>query len=236
MRLPMATTIDDLIREAYRSLNIIGERGSLTYEQLTQGLRFVNRLLDAWNTRFGLPPTISQDSFSTVAGQQSYTIGSGGNVNTTRPQRIINATITDGDLTYSVDQINYHEWMNIYDKTDTSDVPSKFYYDPNVPLGIIYLWPKPSKIVTFNYSQERNYSAYSLGDSVNFTPGIERALVCNLAKELLSMYPSDAIGALIIQNAKESLDDLKKYHIKLHQRDVGTLFDRHQDRSIYYVG
>lgn len=234
MGLRMAT-IDDLIREAYRSLNIIGERGSLTYEQLSQGLRYTNRLLDSWNSRFGLPPTVSQSSFSTVADQQSYTIGSGGNVNTTRPQRIINATITNGDLTYPLQQINYREWMDIYDKTESSDVPVKFYYDANIPLGTIYLWPKPSQIVTFNYSQERNYSAYSLGDSVSLTPGIERALVCNLAKELLSMYPSDAIGALIIQNAKESLDDIKKYHIKLHQRDVGTIFDTPQDGSIYYV-
>lgn len=232
----MATTIDDLIREAYRALNIIGERGSLTYEQLSQGLRTTNRLLDSWNTRFGLPPTVSQSSFSTVADQQSYTIGSGGDVNTTRPQRIINATITDGDLTFPLEQINYRAWMDIHEKNDTSDVPSKFYYDANIPLGTIYLWPKPSQIVTFSYSQERNYSVYVAGDTVTFTAGVERALVCNLAKELLSMYPSDAVGALIIQNAKESLEDLKRYHIKQHQRDVGTIFDTPESGNINYVG
>lgn len=228
----MATTIDDLVRESYRELNVIGERGSLTYEQLAQGLRHVNRLLDSWNINFGLPNTVSISSFNLVIGQNSYTIGSGGDVNTTRPLKIINATIQDGDLNYPMAPINYQEWMDIYDKSDTSDVPSKFYYDNNMPLGVIYVWPKPTKVVAFRYSQERKYGSYVAADEVTLHPGVERAIVCGVAKELLTKYPSEAIGQLVIQNAKDAVNDLRKYQIKQHLRDIGTIFDSQQSGNI----
>jgi hypothetical protein len=231
----LATTINDLIKDSYRVLNVIGERGTLTSEQLTQGLRFLNRLLDSWNTKFSLPPSISQSSFNLVANQKSYTIGSGGDVNTTRPLRILNAVIVDGDYTYPCKQINYYEWSELYDKESPEELPSKFYYDANVPLGTIYLYPKPSKVVSFSYSQERKYGEYALNDSISLTPGVEYAIVSNLAKTLLPMYPSEVMGPVVIQDANTSLENLMIYHCKLHNRDVGTDLDDQVDGDINHV-
>lgn len=207
-------TINDLIKASFRKLNVISFSEDLDSDQLSEGLNTVNRLIDNWNTEKLIPYYVVREDFTLVDGTQSYTIGSSGTFNTTKPIEIIHATLTEGTTTYPVRVLSYQEWMNIWNKSNESDVPCWLYYESNHPLATIYLYPKPSAANTLNIASYKQIGAYSLGDTVTLPPAFEKAIVDNLAVELLPMFPSEALAPLLVKQADVSLEQVRRSNLK----------------------
>ena len=207
-------TINDLIKASYRKLNVIGVSEELSSDQLSEGLDIVNRMVDVWNTEKLVPYYVVREDFTLVSGTQSYTIGSGGVFNTTRPIEILNATITESGSTYPMKIISYGEWMDIFTKADSSNIPSWLYYETNHPLGTIYLYGKPSAANTLTIASYKQIGDFSLGDSISLPSGFEKAIVDNLAVELLPLYPSESLFPLLDRQAKSSIDQIRRVNVQ----------------------
>jgi len=93
----MATALDVVVR-AYKALTVVGASSatSPTTEQRNDGLTALQSLLDSWNTENLTLNRVRENSLTLSIGVSSYTIGSGGTVNITRPMQIIDAYIQDG--------------------------------------------------------------------------------------------------------------------------------------------
>lgn len=157
--------------------------------EMQKCLRHANLLLNSLSARNLIQLSETQENFSLVATQRSYTIGVGGNFNTAKPIEILSAFVRDSaGNDYPVD-VKTREVYNSYtDKMISSARPEVIYYDPGVSqqathLGTIFCYPIPDDstddlfIVSHKYFTE----FVNLTDNVTFTPAYFRMLVYNLA-------------------------------------------------------
>src|SRR5688572_8871221 len=81
------------------SLSMIGEKdpinGSFSAAEGTYWLGRLNSFMEGLSIDRASVLSITQDNLALTAGTVSYTIGSGGAFNTTRPVKIVNAFVRD---------------------------------------------------------------------------------------------------------------------------------------------
>lgn len=203
-----------------RSLNILGEKvigGTLTSAEQTAYLAVLNTMLESWSIERLLVYQIIEESFTLVIGSSAYTIGSGGNFNTTRPSRIENTCF-----------INYQSRINgvtVLNEANFSalqtvgliGMPRNLYYDVSVPLGTIYFDYKPDVAYDFHLKSWRQLQSFAaIGDTVTLPIGYQRAIESNLAIELAPGLTS--VSPETIKIAKES-----KAAIRINNAPEGVL-------------
>ena len=155
-----------------------------------------------------------------VAGQQQYTIGTGGNINSTRPYDVISAYIRDNNSNdYPMQIFNQDQWDKIGLKTITSQIPDTLFYDSQYPLGIINIFPIPLVNYTVYFNSTTDQVDFtSLTQSLSLPVGYERAFVLNLALDMMSAgFPCLLVGDGLAQlraNAAEAKGNIKRANIK----------------------
>lgn len=168
-------------------------------------------------------PFRTVESFSLVANQQSYTIGTGGNFNTIRPDIITNQWIHD-----TVSGLDYP--VGIYTKEQYDAIPLKsiaaipqwFYYDPQYPLGVIYLFPT-SSVSSYQLTIEsrKPIMQFALLTTAMALPGeYIKAIKYLLADELAPEY-----GFTIPQDMQQKIADSRKIIKRKNLNRVVATFD-----------
>lgn len=236
----MATALD-LITESYDLLNHPGDGQDLSAKDAQNALEVLNRLLDSLTLRRLIPYYVQQETFNLVDGTNSYTIGSGGDFNTTRPNRILHATLNSGGNNYSMEQINYDQWMDVFTKGNKSSLPYWFYYEKNNPLAKIYIYETPNNSSsTITIASEKTFGNYALTDTVSLPPGYDRMIIYNLAKELYPKFPTETEYGVIDLRAKESISDIKSANYKdvMNQSriDYNMIYGYNSDRRFFWNG
>ena len=83
----MATvTAGDMVRDALGLLLVLGQQDTLAAADMDDGLRFLNSMLESWGLIRQNIFKVNTETFALTAGDQTYTIGSGGDFNTARPK------------------------------------------------------------------------------------------------------------------------------------------------------
>lgn len=214
------TTVSQLITRAGQALGYLGRNEVLSAADANDGLSALNSMLDSWAGENLASYAAQETSFPLVVGTQQYTIGSGGTINATRPDNVLQAYIVDSNnLTYPMSVIPQDKWNGIGDKSITSQIPTTLFYDPQYPLGIINIFPVPllAYTVTINaILQQATFS--SLPQSMIQPPGYERAYILNLAIEMMSagfpcMLDAKALATLY-DNASQAKANLKRKNQK----------------------
>jgi hypothetical protein len=180
-----------------------------------------NRMLDSWSNEALLSYVIVQRSFPTVFMKQSYTIGSGGDISTTRPFDITDAFIRDlNGLDYGMKVVNQKAWDDIGQKTITSQIPDTLYYNSTYPLGVINIFPLPliaGYTVYYNSTLDQVDLA-TLTTSISMPVGYELAYTLNLAMQMMSNgFPcllDDKAMQVLIGNANQAKGNIKRANIK----------------------
>lgn len=202
-----------------RSLQLIGEKGigdTLTAAEETAYLAALNSMMESWSLERLLVYHILDEVFSLTAGDGSYTIGTGGDFNTTRPLKIEGAVIRDTDDADSgVEVLGADAWRRIVLKTSTGNsYPSYLYYDPQFTTGrgVINLWPEPQaglRLVISSWKQLQTFAAIST--TLALPPGYERAIIYNLAIELAGGMIEPAPS--VVKIARESKGAIKRVNV-----------------------
>ena len=84
----MAQTALDLITRALRLIGVVAEGEPVSADQGQTGLDGLNDMIDSWNAERQAIYTTTSNDFPFVLGQQSYTLGDGGDFDIPRPARI----------------------------------------------------------------------------------------------------------------------------------------------------
>lgn len=214
----MATVLN-VITRSMKALKTIGATETPSAADATDALEVFNAMLDSWNGEGLASYQVREQSHTLVVGTSQYTIGSGGDINTTRPIDIVQAYIQDSsNYRYLMKIVPRDKWNQIGQLTITSQIPNTLFYDPQFPLGVINLFPQPLEAWTLYFDsllQQVTYS--STAQSISIPPGYERGYVLNLAVELMGAgYPSmlkpEELGALI-NNASDAKANLKRNNI-----------------------
>lgn len=205
-----AISATELIKRSLAMLGVFGEGQTLEAYQGEQARLTLNNMFEQWNLAGLTVYNMPTGSFSTVANQASYTIGSGGDINVARPMQIEKMYIRNNDVDYNIPEFTYQQWADFNLKSLGADIPFGFYYETQFPLGKIYLAGIPTSIYTIYYVTPKAFTAISaLSDSVTYPDGYGKAIELNLAVELSVFYPN-RLRPEIAQMAAESKENLER--------------------------
>jgi len=142
------TTGQDLVYGALRQVSSVTPGEPIDGTEASNALTVLNRMLAAFSQEWGLINVVTVEDFPLVVGQggreNPYTIGSGGNFNTVRPDSIFNQWIydTQAGIRYPLKQLSDNQYNSIT-LDEIPSIPKSLFYDPQYPLGYIFLYPTP---------------------------------------------------------------------------------------------
>ncbi len=201
-----------------RSLRLTGEKrrgDTLTSNEQTECLAELNSMLDSWANESLFIHTILTTSFGLTASQGSYTIGSGGNFNMTRPTRIVDPCyIRDSQGSDTPLQIlNAVTYGRIVDKDSDGSYPHYIYYDYDysaTSTGRVYFYPEPQTGLSTFISALMPFTQFStMTHPISLPPGYQRAIEYNYAIEAAGgLTEIDPQVAIIAREAKAAVKRL----------------------------
>lgn len=202
------TTASQLI---LTGLSMIGEKSvgdTLTTAEQTYWLARLNSMLDFWSTKRLNAYQILLESFPLVSGTVSYTIGSGGTFNTTRPTKLV-------DTCYVRDTANYDTTLKILPIESYRGIPIKsvgrtypdyISYDTAYAAGLatIYLYPAPQAGLTLYINSWKQLQQFAtVSDVLALPPGYQAAIEANFAVYAAAGYTT--AQPELMKLAKETL-------------------------------
>ena len=209
------TTAVGMITRAMRLAGVINKGETLDSDEAADGLACLNSMLPSWSTERLFIYQVVESTFNLVAGSEAYTIGSGGNFNVSRPDRLEDSCfILLSDVIYPV-KILDEEDFSILQTVGQSQMPQSLYYDPSVPLGTVYFDYSPDIAYEFHLKRWQPLQVFaSLTDELVLPRGYERAIVYSLAEEFGPEFRA-VIPPMVSGIAQKARANLKRMNLKV---------------------
>ncbi len=204
----------DLITSGLKLVAVLANGEEPSIDDANQSLLVLNDMIDGWNAERNAIYTTRSDDFPYVSGQQSYTLGTGGDFNIPRPARIDGMSSIllynpDNPVEVPMSMFTVDEWQNqVPVKSVKGTFPLICYDDGGFPLRTLNMWPIPQD----QPNSCRIYSwqalpAQALNSQVTFPPGYSEAMRYNLAIRLAAefgvpeaSYSSATVAAIAIKS------------------------------------
>jgi hypothetical protein len=209
-----------ILTRAAKAIRFLGRTETLKAQDATDALNAFNAMLDSWSGEELASFANQTFTHNMSANTSSYTVGSGGDIDDTRPDNIQQAWIRDSnDLDYEMSIYPQNRWNSLGQKDITSQIPTTLFYDPQYPLGIINIFPTPLEAYALRFTAIVQQTTFStMTHSLSAPPGYERAYILNAALELVSAgFPcqlDDKEYVRLRENAFEAKANIKRKNIK----------------------
>lgn len=192
-------TGQELINAAGRLLGELRGDRSFGATESAQLLVSLNAMIAAWSQEQFAVHQITRESL-TLTGAASYTMGPSGNLNTTRPIRIVSAeTLAAAGVRMPARVVTSEEWASkLIDDAMTGTFVHMVYPDYGNPQCTLRVNPVPSGGSLLLHSLKPLGSLATLGTAVDFPSGYEEALIHNFALKIAPEFgrtPSDSVIA-----------------------------------------
>ena len=219
-----------LIDRACRLIGAIESGTSATSAESADALIALNAMIDSWRNDRLMAYSLTTVSKAMVVGDSSYTIVASGDFNAARPIMVKHAYMTIGTTDYPVEILTDAEWYAIDDKTTTSDLVERIWYNPTMSSGTVNVWPVPNATNTLTLVLLSPIADLSLAGAVALPPGWEKAIAYNLALELAPEFQA-TVTQEVRKGAIESLAAIKRVNSVTIKMDPG-LFPTKRHGSI----
>jgi hypothetical protein len=166
-------------------------------DEMADALQFLTFMLHSWGARKLMIRSITEEHFPLTVNIGSYTIGSGGAFNTTKPIKITGGFVRDsGNMDTPLAILTKAEWDAYEDKAISIARPDSLYYDPGAAqqttqLGTVHLYCIPDGSSTYNLyiNSTKLFTDYAnINANLTFEPPYELAIVYELAILLWRQY------------------------------------------------
>jgi len=169
----------DIISKASTKVGV----ASPTATQNAEALASLNDMIAFWGTE-NLHFVVTSETLSIGTSTATYTIGSGGNLNTVRPVGIEKCFLKDANgYDWPVDLMSSDRY-NRLDYKPTVARPTKLYYLPEFPLAKVIFETVPDAAYTAYFEFKKGFSAFASTTATlgaTFPSEYYEALVYNLA-------------------------------------------------------
>ena len=195
-------TAGDLITAAFIKVGI----GSPTAAQTASALISLNNMMSMMGAEF-LYPSLIIENFTLTSGQAEYTIGSGGDLDTTyKPIKVESAFLRDGDSKdWPLRIISGVDVNRITYKT-TEARPSEFYFIPEVTLAKVIFECECNYAYGFHIQSWKNFTEFPLTTTALTVPNeYKEFFVYNLAVSLGEDFDRQ-VPKTVLLRAKETRD------------------------------
>lgn len=231
------TTARDLIEKSLKEILVLGVQDTLTALELQDGLDALNLMLDSWWLEKLAVFALRRESFALTNNVATYTIGTGGAFNTTRPVRLFNAFVRYNNVDFPLVLIDNVTYDSIPYKAN-GGLPQVLFYDPQYPLASINLYPVPSPagmtLFIDSYLQIRSFT--SLTDAIDLPPGYARAIIKNLAVEQAPQYNKTVTKDLAAQAAVSKGAIKRNNQVQIVSTFDPAILGNYQGSSLYGMG
>lgn len=178
-----------LIQLAAKNAGVLGIGQTLQAEDIQDIFDTLNLLINEWSNRRLAVYCLIDVAFQ-ATGAASYTIGSGGDINTPWVKQLEGAEFTQNNVVYPLRIIHSHEdWKMRIALPSLSSFPEYIFLDTTYPLGTLYVWPIPDSTytVTMQIMQVLQQFVYS-NDPFNMPPVYQNALIYELACRICVLF------------------------------------------------
>lgn len=203
------TTVRDIIASTLKRIAILGAGQQMTAEDATDGVRMLNQLLSSWSADGTVIFSKSTDTKVIGAGVQTYTMGPGGDINTTRPVMITAATVTLGVIAYPLQLWSQSVESTLSFPTLQAAIPTGLYINNGSPLLTLFLYPSPGAGLTLTLYSLKPLANLTLDTVLDLPPGYEWALINNLATVWAPDFEREASQS-VKDAAYDSLQAIKR--------------------------
>lgn len=192
-------TATEIIKDALVLIGGLEDDETPTAAQAQYALRALNRMVKAWSAKPIKVWNWVDGSLPLVPGQSVYTIGLAGDLNIDRPIRIENVRRVVDGVESEIRIASRDEYLAQPSK-DSQGKPVYVYYDSQLDLGKLYIWPTPDAADEIRFSYRSYIQDFDqLNDDPYFPAEWLEALVYNLAVRLMPMYEVSGEDALRIE-------------------------------------
>lgn len=233
----MSTTATTICIGALELLGVIDPEDSPAPAMLAGAFRRLNMMIGSWSLQPLTIPVVAREVFPIVSGKGGtntpYTIGPGGDFNTTRPAKLdgVGLILAPVGGSSAVEMVRAQLTDDMYQFLAIKDLPNSLftyaYYNATFPLGELSLWPVPNQSVNSIaiYRLQPLAPFTSQAAAYDFPEGADEAVEYNLARRLLSVYSVDAQKkADVIELAKSSLAIYKRSNTELTDVPCDPMF------------
>ncbi len=174
------------------------------------GLKKLNRLLDAWNADGRYVWTVQFNQYPITPNLQPHTIGPNPVAPFTaqpvwvvnqRPVKLVEANIILNTVTppirYPMNVRDAAWWAAKRSYAVTGTLPTDVYYEPEWPLGFVYIWPVPLVAYNMELITWALLNEVQLNTTVSLPQGYADALIYNLAVSICPSFGKLADPVLI---------------------------------------
>lgn len=175
-------TVSGLIQQALMLMGDMGPGYTASADVLNTGLETANALLASWSAEGNMVAHVTINTHTTT-GAAVYTIGTGANINSARPLKVLAAKMLANNIPLPVEVVDAVEWsLRSEDDSATGSYAEVLFCDYSQPTANLYLWPTPAVgSVLYLYSLKPLSAFSATGDVISLHPGYEHALTYNLA-------------------------------------------------------
>lgn len=211
----------EVITRALRLIGVTSTGDPISSDDAADALQALRGMVDGFATQRLTIYSTNRTLFPLVSGQQTYTLGPGGNFNVPRPLwlqlgGIVFTNISPAaEIAFERPPLTDAQWGAIVVKSLTGACPVEWYLDGSFPLTNLSVWPIPN----VGYLQIALYlptaitGLSDLTTDTTFPPQYAEMLVYQLAIRLANDYqrqPSPGVVAL----AAEFLGNVKRANIE----------------------
>lgn len=213
----------DICTTALLRAGILGVGNPPSADQISRALALLNDMLAVWSSKRWLNYA-EIDHTLAVTGQQSYTIGPGGDISVaSRPDRIeygfvrlLNSGSTN-PVDYPLRQIMSREDYSRVTLKSLRTLPTAFFYDSNFPLGTLFPLPIPDKPTEYELHFGTRVILPVLvtpATNINLPPEYNYAMKWNLASECRAEWRLPAAPD-IDKKAQNGLNTIRSSNVQV---------------------
>jgi len=198
-----------LINLALKKTGVIGVGQTALAEDVNDAFTELNMMLSQWNRKRWLIYHLLDLAIVSTAAI-SYSVGSGGDINTPRPDRLefayyrqLQSQTPPNQVDFPLQILESREDYSRIRLKELQAISQYVFYDAGFPLGYVYPWPVlPANEYELHIGVKAQLSQFAtLADDFDFPPEYELAIVYNLCARLRPSYqlpPDPSITALAL--------------------------------------
>lgn len=209
------TTPNDIINQALKDAGIVGVGQTAMAEDVNDAFTILNQMLSQWNRKRWLIFHLLDLSVAST-GAVSYSVGSGGDIDSARPDRLeaayyrqIVAQTPPNQVDFPLQILESREDYSRITLKQLVTVPQYVFYDAAFPLGNVYPWPViPATNYELHIIVKAQLSKFvSLVQDIQLPDEYEAALRYNLGVRLRPSYqlPADPQLSALAQDALNTI-------------------------------
>ncbi len=206
-----------LISSSMRLIGALDSGEVPSADEANDALMVLNQMLDSWLADRLMAFSINIEEFSLTVGQQTYSMGPGGNFDTVRPVQIdrisiVSLTNPAQPLELPIPILTDWDWQNVPVKNIQSTLPINGVYDDGAfpRRNLTYIYIPTMAVKTRIYSWKQLSAFPDLVTDLTFPPGYSEAFRYNLALRLIAEFPGDYTPVMTQTTAQLATDSLAR--------------------------